>query len=231
MQNMKFISDLGNKQQEAYEQISMRIELGDFPPGMLLIERQLCDELGMSRTPVRAALQQLASEGELVIYSPNYGMSVRILTARDVREIFELREVLDGAAVEKFISCASDDAIDAAWVLVRSMRHAAESGDRRALGQYYGHVLQFILDHSENSRMSRIMSRMLPQIRRLRTAFIQSQSMEETIVDLVEWQEQYIEAITARDVKTARMLLRDHLSRMCDKQIEKFFVSKGTTAF
>ena len=67
---------MDTKAKAAYDYISSRIETGEFPPGMMLVERQLCEQLGISRSPVRTALTRLANEGELVQYVPKAGMRV-----------------------------------------------------------------------------------------------------------------------------------------------------------
>ena len=70
---------------------------GRLPPGARVPERELCAELGVSRTPLREALKVLAAEG-LVELFPNRGARVRQFTATDVREFFELLAALESAA-------------------------------------------------------------------------------------------------------------------------------------
>jgi DNA-binding GntR family transcriptional regulator len=68
---------------------------GEYPPGAGLSEVALSDELGVSRTPVREALKQLAAEG-LVRVVPRVGTFVAEPTRRDVVELFQLRETFEG---------------------------------------------------------------------------------------------------------------------------------------
>ena len=98
---------MDTKAKTAYDYISSRIETGEFPPGMMLVERQLCEQLGISRSPVRTALTRLANEGELVKYVPKVGMRVSELSRKDVRELYDLRSILDGAAVARFTERAT----------------------------------------------------------------------------------------------------------------------------
>src|SRR5690606_40112883 len=62
---------------------------GMLPPGTKLNERELCDTLGISRTPLREALKVLAAEG-LVDITPNRGASVFRMSEAEIREMFEL---------------------------------------------------------------------------------------------------------------------------------------------
>ncbi|MBC8862887.1 GntR family transcriptional regulator, partial [Escherichia coli] len=67
---------------------------GVLTPGMRLNERELCETLGISRTPLREAFKVLASEGLLVL-SPNRGASVYRMTESEIRETFELMSGLE----------------------------------------------------------------------------------------------------------------------------------------
>ncbi|MFJ3698562.1 GntR family transcriptional regulator [Streptomyces sp. NPDC090052] len=80
--------------------IRARIISGQYPPGARLRERELSDDLGVSRIPVREALTRLTAEG-LVEISPRRGASVRNLSLRDVAELFDLRLSLEVFAARR----------------------------------------------------------------------------------------------------------------------------------
>jgi DNA-binding GntR family transcriptional regulator len=81
----------------ALQQIKELIQAGDLTPQSTLSERLLAARLGMSKTPIRAALENLESQG-LVTVSPQKGILVRELSAREIAELFDVR-----ASVEPFI--------------------------------------------------------------------------------------------------------------------------------
>ncbi len=83
----------------AYAEIRDAILDGQFTPGTQLNERQLAEEYGVSRTPVRDALTRLASEG-LVKQIPHIGVFVRRLDVEEALELLELRRALEAAAAE-----------------------------------------------------------------------------------------------------------------------------------
>lgn len=78
----------------AYDELRSRIVNNDFPPGSFLAERQLAEGLGMSKTPVKAALERLQLEGFINI-SPQQGIVVRDLTVHEIADQYELRGALE----------------------------------------------------------------------------------------------------------------------------------------
>jgi DNA-binding GntR family transcriptional regulator len=81
----------------AYAQLKDLIQSGTFAPNVFLSERQLVLRLGMSKTPIRSALEHLESQG-LVAVSPQQGIVVRDLSAHEITDLFDMR-----AALEPFV--------------------------------------------------------------------------------------------------------------------------------
>lgn len=77
-----------------YVQIRSKIISGEWPIGMRLNEKQIADDLFVSRTPVRRALNAICEEG-LLDYSKNWGYYVKIVTKRDIEEVFKIRIALE----------------------------------------------------------------------------------------------------------------------------------------
>ena len=86
----------------AYESIRQSILSGQWKIGELYNEKAIAADLGISRTPVREALLELASQ-DLIIFLPRRGLMVNRFTRRDVDEIFEVRKAIELAAVEKIV--------------------------------------------------------------------------------------------------------------------------------
>jgi DNA-binding GntR family transcriptional regulator len=84
--------------ERAYQELKALIQAGALTPESMLSERQLAERLGMSKTPIRAALENLETQG-LVTVSPQRGILVRDLSAREIAELFDVR-----SAVEPFIA-------------------------------------------------------------------------------------------------------------------------------
>lgn len=89
-------------------------------PGQRLIERELVDATGVSRTSIREALRELAAEG-LVRTIPNHGTVVAAVTREEAEQIYELRSSLEALAGKLFVERASDkqfDALQSAFVAI-----------------------------------------------------------------------------------------------------------------
>ncbi len=78
----------------AYEWIKTRLLSNEYPPGSFLSERQLADALGMSKTPVKAALERLEMEGFISV-SPQQGIVVRELSVHEIGDQYEIRAALE----------------------------------------------------------------------------------------------------------------------------------------
>lgn len=87
---------------QVYDILKQKILSKQYPPGMRLIDSQLAEEFGISRTPLRDAIQKLYEDG-LVTSNSGRGYCVFQPTEKDVNEIFEIRKMIDIAAATKLI--------------------------------------------------------------------------------------------------------------------------------
>ena len=105
MRNDKVINTIRG---QIYEMLKDRICDGEYEPGQWLQEKELAEQFAVSRSPVREALRQLASEGYLVDV-PNKGMFVRVLTERDLEEIYDMRVLLENHALGLAVSRVKEE--------------------------------------------------------------------------------------------------------------------------
>ncbi|MCD8001027.1 MAG: GntR family transcriptional regulator, partial [Oscillospiraceae bacterium] len=88
-----------SKKQTAYNRIKDMILNNHLKPGDSIVEREICESLGVSRTPVRAAFAELAEEG-LVEIIPGRGVFVSRIRFEDMIEIYDIREALECMSVK-----------------------------------------------------------------------------------------------------------------------------------
>ena len=113
---------------EALDRLREAITVGTFAPGERLVERVLCERLGVSRTVVRECIRHLESE-RLVHSVPNAGPSVAVLDADEVREIYAIRAMLECAAVRECAREASGDTVAALEEDCRAIARALRERD------------------------------------------------------------------------------------------------------
>lgn len=106
---MRITSDELSKQ--AYKKVKQLIVSKKLAPGQKIVQEQLADKLGISRTPLRAALQMLEAES-LIESIPRRGVVVRQFTDTEIIEIYDCRIALESTAVRLFTKRATEEQID-----------------------------------------------------------------------------------------------------------------------
>ncbi len=104
------------------------ITSGRFAPGQRLVERDLCELLGVSRPSVREALRELESDG-LIDIIPNRGPSVKSLTASDAVSVYQVRASLEALAARLFVEHATDAQVEQLGAAVDQLAEAYDSLD------------------------------------------------------------------------------------------------------
>ena len=102
--------------QRAYERIREQIVSLELAPGTLISEQELAEQLSLGLTPVREALQWLAHD-DLVVVSPRHGLYVADVNLSDLKQISELRTVLEALSARLAAQRATQDDLDVLDVL------------------------------------------------------------------------------------------------------------------
>jgi DNA-binding GntR family transcriptional regulator len=189
------------------EKLRGAIMTGLYPPGMRLIERELCEALGVSRTSVREALRQLQSES-LVEISRRRSVHVAVITAKDANDIYLLRERLETLAIRRFVEGGNDKPIKSLQRVHRDMRRALDKQDLRQLAVMAGEFYEIIIAGAD----SRVIFEMARQLL-ARVTYLRFRSMSEPgrlEAGMVEW-DAIMDAISARDPDAAERAMAIHL--------------------
>jgi DNA-binding GntR family transcriptional regulator len=137
----------------AYEAVRQMILSGEAEAGSRLGEAELAETLGLSRTPVREALQRLGSDG-LVEVLPHRGARVVRWTPADLTEIFELRSLLEPYAAGRAARLGQDTGVLASLRdQCAAMERAAADGDLARVAQLNSRFHAAIIDASGNRRL------------------------------------------------------------------------------
>lgn len=138
---------------KAYEHVKGGILAGDIPPSTFLTEGQLAEELGISRTPVREALLRLQAEGMVELF-PKKGALVTAPTARETREVFEARALIEEWAAGQMWSRRAD-AIPALRARLDEMAAALKADDVSSFSAADRAFHEVIVEAAGNSVIAR----------------------------------------------------------------------------
>lgn len=205
----------------AYRELRRAILSGRLAPGSHVTVRPLCEEFGLSATPVKAALTALEREGFLVLH-PHRGFFVPEVDRDDMRELYELREVLDGIAARRVAALASRDALVARLTsLVAEQRTEVTAGNLSGYGDLDVLFHQEILVAAGNGRLQQVAENMIGQLRlgRATSARVPGRPSaalvehEEIVAAIAAGQHHQAERLARRHVRKSATALDRHLGR------------------
>ncbi len=201
------------KDNEAYDALKREITRFHIKPGTRLVETELSERFGISRTPIREALQRLEQEG-LVVAMPGGGRTTRPFDLREFEDNYRLRSVIECLAVEQACERATDPAIE----MLRASWGGWYAEDARREGDVYEladsrleielRVHMGIAQLSQNEMLIATLDRINDRIAIVRkTDFLDDGRIETTQRE----HSAILEAIAARDVDHAVALMRTHI--------------------
>lgn len=180
---------------------------GTLGAGTKLNERELCETLGISRTPLREALKVLAAEG-LIEISPNRGASVARMSELEIREAFELMSGLEAFAGELACERITADELDQIKALHYAMIVCKNQNDLPGYYQRNRAIHDLINLAARNSALRQTYMALNWRIQALRfRSNLQTPKWDRAVHD----HEEMIQALEARDGKRLSAILRQHL--------------------
>jgi DNA-binding GntR family transcriptional regulator len=194
--------------ERVYQALKHRILAGMLEPGSRLVELQLATEFAVSRTPVREALKRLTAEG-LIRVDPVRGIVVSDVDARELEEIFVVREVLDGLAARLAAGRVSSTDLTKLHLLMDMMRDAVRTGQWEGMVQANIKFHDVLHQAAGNERLRHLTRNLLDFVRRFSNEAFASQ--ERSAAVLAE-HEEIIKAMEARDPDLAETVARRHVA-------------------
>lgn len=189
---------------------SMRqaIERGVLKPGERLVEKDLCLQLGVSRTSLREALRELEAEGVVAPVSAR-GLTVVRISRRDAENIYRIRADLEALIFEQFLDNADDAALDEVERLSSIIIDAYKQGEFVAIVDAKRAFYDFICHKADNSVARDLLQRLT-----LRTAQLRSKSVvrEERQAQSIDEMKMLRDALLSRDAERARETARAHVN-------------------
>ncbi|MCZ7664409.1 MAG: GntR family transcriptional regulator [Thermoleophilia bacterium] len=193
----------------AYKRLRETILSGQLKAGEIYNEMALAREMGVSRTPVREALLELSSQG-LVTFLPRKGVQVNYFDDRDVEEVFELRKLIELAAVEKAVVNGTAPDWDEVEEILQQSRRAAGKRDLEAFLQADRRFHHQLVEVSRNSRMHSILDNLRDLVQVMSYEAI---NRVERMDEVVSEHDQIMRALRAGKAIEARDAMATHLDR------------------
>ncbi len=189
---------------------------GEFEPGQRLYEKELCERTGVSRTSIREALRQLESEG-IVTVIPNKGTCVAKLSYDEVKEIYEVRRVLESFAVKLFAERATETQIKKLETVVNRLEKAFQAGRHEDLVKIKDQFYKVLLEGSKNQLIASFLNSI-----NARTAFLRNMSLSSAGRPPKSLQEikEILKHLQNRDSQAAWQASFDHVGRAQDAALK-----------
>jgi len=187
------------------------ITSGRYPPGSRLVERELCEELGVSRTSLREALRKLEAE-KLVEIVPHKGPSVASISTEEAREIYALRGLLEGFAAHEFALSGTDEAIEEFAQGAIELRRQAEAGSTSGVLEAKSRLYNLMLGNCGNKLVWEVLQSLFSRVNILRaTSLMQPDRISQSLAEI----DALTEALKARDPDRAQKLASLHVQNAC----------------
>jgi len=206
-----------------YEWIRNGIEDGLLAVGDPLPENMLAKETGVSRTPVREALRRLEQDGYVKII-PRKGAFVSDISLEDLKEIYDIRKLLEPFAALSAVNRIPDSVIDEMEKDWKALKKVADIGGDIDLSKVSDMDLAFhmtITKYSTNKRIESIMSTYHTQIRRFQRLAAKSLS---NIQDTIGQHLEILAVLRKRDGKLLSDLLYEHITKSEGNIMKDYFV-------
>jgi DNA-binding GntR family transcriptional regulator len=181
---------------------------GYFEPGEKLIERELCEMTGVSRTILREALAHLEASG-LIESHPHRGVTVAVVSVDTVREIYEVRAALEALAARCCAERATDRHVAALKDAARRLSAALKEADLTAIRIAKTDFYDVLFEGAGNRELKRVLDGMLDRISNLRGYSMSQPGRREACLREIR---EMTEAIASRDGTRAERASRAHVA-------------------
>jgi GntR family transcriptional regulator, rspAB operon transcriptional repressor len=199
-----------------YEELREAIIGLRLQPGEPLREAAIADQLGVSKTPVREALSRLEQEG-LVETASFKGAVVSGYSQEDLREIYQLRELLEGAAARFAAESMHSATLHALESLVSEGRRLRDAGDTAELADLLGEFDRVVFDQVENRRIRGLIENLQAHLTRVGRL---TEEIPGRVDASVDEHERIVAAIRARDADGAERAMREHIRSVLGDQLD-----------
>ncbi|MCU6747115.1 MULTISPECIES: GntR family transcriptional regulator [Lachnospiraceae] len=185
---------------------------GELKPGERLMEIQLANKLGVSRTPIREAIRKLELEG-LVLMIPRKGAEVAEITEKNLRDVLEVRCALEELAVQLACDRIDKQGIHKLQQAAKNFASVLDSEDITKIAEADVAFHDIIYMATENQRLIQLLNNLREQMYRYRIEYLKK---KEYYPRLLAEHQDIIQAIANREHERATKITSQHI----DNQVE-----------
>jgi DNA-binding GntR family transcriptional regulator len=207
MNEMAPIARAKTLKEQAYEVLKGMILTGRLEHGRLHNEKRWAEALGVSRTPVREALLELSREG-MVVFFPGKGFKVREFTASDIRDVFEVRRIIEGHVIEVVAGKLTPADLLRLEKIVSRLDRLAAKADRVGFIEADKEFHLYLASKTGNLQIRDILVNLRDQIHLLG---IQAIKQDARMGQVLHEHRRILSALKAGDADNARRELLQHL--------------------
>jgi len=190
-----------------FESLREAIINGTLKPGERLMELQLAEQMGVSRTPVREAIRKLELEG-FVVMVPRKGAYVSGISVRDIVDIFEVRAALESLAAGLAAERITEEELDELERVLFQIAEASAGENIGIIAEKDANFHELLFRASRNQRLVNMITHLQEHIQRFRTT---SLSVPGRTKHAIEEHKNIVDAIGERNVELAQALAREHV--------------------
>jgi len=164
-----------------FKTLRQGILTGELKPGERLMEIHLANKLGVSRTPIREAIRKLELEG-LVTMIPRRGAEVAQITEKSMKDVLEVRKVLDNLSVELACDRITEEEKELLQNACVDFEDAVKTGDFSMIAKTDVAFHDIIVAATRNIRLSQMVNNLAEQMYRYRFEYIKDSSQHSRLV-------------------------------------------------
>lgn len=181
---------------------------GIFQPGQKLVEKELCNQLGISRTILRESLQHLGAEG-LILNIPHKGPTVATISYSEAKGIYDVRQALESLAGEGFAKCATDQQVQQLREVLNELKRLADNRSYEKILDTKNKFYEIMFSGCGNPILGSLLVLLNNRVTLLRRVSLSEKGrLPDTLAEL----NGIVSAIEARDPALAGLLCRSHVA-------------------
>ena len=180
---------------------------GELKPGERLMEIQLANKLGVSRTPIREAIRKLELEG-LVLMIPRKGAEVAQITEKNMQDVLEVRKALEELSVQLACERITPEQVEEMKMAAEDFRKVLKSGDVTKIAEADVKFHDIIFAATNNQRLITLLNNLREQMYRFRVEYLKQ---KECYPQLLEEHDKLITLISGGEVEEACELMGCHI--------------------